>query len=250
MKCARCRTFTESTCSTPVRVSVRVSVRIVGGECGGSRKPCAARAIRRACACDNVDVEPALVGECTDANLVGGGDRLSPRDRPLAGLTGPGVMIRVVLEDDFLPLERFLLARPPSKPENPGVLSHRGRRLAARVSATAAALALAGTAIVLNGQARTGAALEAAADSVARAGSPTSGSLTIANLSFTPNNLTIAKGGTLTVTNNSTFVHSITSDAIASDGKPLFDVLLPIGAQNVSVPISTLGGGTYTFHCK
>jgi len=159
-------------------------------------------------------------------------------------------MIRVVLEDDFLPLERFRLARPPSKPENPGVLSHRGRRLAARVSATAAALALAGTAIVLNGQARTGAALEAAADSVARADSPTSGSITISNLSFTPNNLTIAKGGTLTVTNNSTFVHSITSDAIASDGKPLFDVLLPIGAQNVSVPISTLGGGTYTFHCK
>jgi hypothetical protein len=45
--------------------------------------------------------------------------------------------------------------------ENPWVLR---RRLAARVSATAAALALAGTAVVLNGQASTEATLHAAAD--------------------------------------------------------------------------------------
>ena len=30
MKCARCSTLTESTCSTPVRSTVRARVRIVG----------------------------------------------------------------------------------------------------------------------------------------------------------------------------------------------------------------------------
>ena len=48
MKWARWSTLTESTCSTPVRARVRARVRIVGCSWGGSRKPCAANAIRRA----------------------------------------------------------------------------------------------------------------------------------------------------------------------------------------------------------
>ena len=49
MKWARCSTLTESTWSTPVRSTVRLRVRMVGGSWGLSRNPCAASAIRRAC---------------------------------------------------------------------------------------------------------------------------------------------------------------------------------------------------------
>jgi spore coat protein A len=129
-------------------------------------------------------------------------------------------------------------------------VQQRNRRVAGRVTATALALALAGAAVALNGQARSRATLEAAASSVAQADSPDSGAITIDNLAFTPSHLTIAKGGTLTVTNNSDFIHSITSDAIDGDGDPLFDVLLPAHTANIPVPIATLGGGTYTFFCK
>src|SRR3954453_6073884 len=103
MKWARCSTFTESTCRTPVRLTVRPRVRIVGGEWGGSRKPCAASAIRRAWARDSVAVEPARVGEGTDANLAAVADSPS--------VTGPRMVMRVVLEDDFGPRLAIRLAR-------------------------------------------------------------------------------------------------------------------------------------------
>src|SRR5262249_4938606 len=62
---------------------------------------------------------------------------------------------------------------------------------------------------------------------------------------------TIAKGGTLTIDNQDTqsLTHSITSDAIGPNGKPLFDVVVAAG-QSAAVPISGLGGGPPTFPCK
>jgi spore coat protein A, manganese oxidase len=137
--------------------------------------------------------------------------------------------------------------------ENPWVLSHRGRRRAGRVAATAVALALAGAAVVLNGQARTGAALEATADSVAQADAVDTATIHIVNISqgFDPKILTLAKGGTLFVTNDDPqFTHSFTSDAIGADGKPLFDVVLAPGETKEITVVPTLGGGTYTYYCR
>jgi FtsP/CotA-like multicopper oxidase with cupredoxin domain/plastocyanin len=115
------------------------------------------------------------------------------------------------------------------------------------------ALALAGAAVVLNGQARSGASLQASADAVSQVDSPASAEIHILGVTqgFDPKTTTVAKGGTLTVFNDDAqgITHSITSDAIGADGKPLFDVVIPAG-QSKSVPISGLGGGTYTFFCK
>jgi FtsP/CotA-like multicopper oxidase with cupredoxin domain len=66
---------------------------------------------------------------------------------------------------------------------------------------------------------------------------------------FVPKNVTIAKGGTLFVHNNDSMDHSITSQAVGSDGNPLFNVKVPPGAMK-QVPVSTLGGGTYDFYCR
>src|SRR3954465_6114703 len=146
MKCARCSTLTESTWITPVRARVRLSVRIVGGSCGGSRKPWAARATRRACAGDS-DVRRAVTptdrrgdGERTDANLAVAGDN------PRSG---------VVRRDDFRPTLADRLAPALDSAQNRGVRFSGGMtrsRVLGRLAATTAALALAGTAVVLMGQ--------------------------------------------------------------------------------------------------
>jgi FtsP/CotA-like multicopper oxidase with cupredoxin domain len=129
----------------------------------------------------------------------------------------------------------------------------RGRRLVGRVTATAAALALAGAAVVMMGAGTPRASLQAAADSTTGSTSPTSGHIDINGFAFTPSDLTIAEGGTLTVTNYTAATHTITSNAIAPSGKPLFNVLIPAatsGPVTVDVPISGLGGGSYRFYCK
>ncbi len=128
------------------------------------------------------------------------------------------------------------------------------RRLAGRVTATATALALAGTAVVLMSQAAPRSSLQAAADrSALETTAPTSATISISGIAggFTPKVTVVAKGGSLTVTNNdsSGFAHSITSQALGPNGKPLFDVTVLQG-QTRSVPISTLGGGTYHYFCK
>ena len=80
------------------------------------------------------------------------------------------------------------------------------RRLAGRVTATATAVALAGTAVVLMSQAQPGASLEAATGSVAAADAPTSATIEIVQVSdfnwrFEPSDQPLAVGGTLTVHN-------------------------------------------------
>src|SRR5262245_135806 len=66
MKCARWSTLTESTWSTPVRSSVRLKVRMVGGVCRGSRNPWAASAILRAWARESVSVTPRTQPRAAD----------------------------------------------------------------------------------------------------------------------------------------------------------------------------------------
>jgi spore coat protein A len=120
-------------------------------------------------------------------------------------------------------------------------------RLRGTVAAAAVGvLALASTmAATLGG----GAAADAASSPAA---APMSATVTIVGtfggFLFTPSKVTVAKGGTLTVVNATTSAHTFTSDALGSDGNPIFYVTLP-PLTTANVPIATLGGGTYTFYC-
>jgi spore coat protein A len=112
-------------------------------------------------------------------------------------------------------------------------------------------MALAGAAVVLMGQGTTGTALEAdGVGATPATSSVTDGHIDISGFTFTPDDLSVVKGGTLTVSNNDVFAHTFTSDAVGANGKPLFDVTIPGSTPDVTIPISTLGGGTYTYHCK
>ena len=124
-------------------------------------------------------------------------------------------------------------------------------RVLGRLSATTAALALAGTAVVLMNAGQAGTGLVAAGDQVTTTTTTvTDGHIDVSNFTFSPGTITVAKGGTLTVTNHDSFAHTFTSDAVGPDGRPLFNVSLPANATDVPIPISTLGGGTYTYHCN
>jgi FtsP/CotA-like multicopper oxidase with cupredoxin domain len=85
-----------------------------------------------------------------------------------------------------------------------------------------------------------------------RIDAPTAATITIANGSraFTPANVTLAKGGTLTVYNRDSDRHSVTSDDKDSTGSPLFSVIVNPGAPPTKVPgVENLAPGTYDFHC-
>src|SRR5262245_24618813 len=148
----------------------------------------------------------------------------------------------------------FRWPRPGGRAENPWVLSLRGRRLGARVSATAVALALAGTAVVLNGQASTDAALEAAAGGQPATTQPTSATITIKPATFggkfVPKTVSLATGGTLKVVNTTGLTHSFTSVAVGNDGRPLFDVRLTAGTTKTIGAVSSLPDGVYGFYCR
>jgi len=164
------------------------------------------------------------------------------------------LMIPVVLEDDFRPGRAIPLAPRMTSPENPWVLSLRGRRLAGRVTATAGAFALAATAVLLNGQASPNAALEAAAGSRAVADAADAATITITSIGFNswkfePANTDLAVGGTLKVFNNTSTPHTITSVAVGDDG-PLFDVRIAPGETKTITTASTLRDGTYSFYCR
>jgi FtsP/CotA-like multicopper oxidase with cupredoxin domain/plastocyanin len=81
---------------------------------------------------------------------------------------------------------------------------------------------------------------------------PTSATITINNVrtGFQPKNVSIARGGTLTVENNDTInTHSVTSVAVGGDGSPLFNVKIPPG-KTKDIPVSNLGDGVYDFYCR
>jgi plastocyanin len=60
--------------------------------------------------------------------------------------------------------------------------------------------------------------------------------------------ITLAKGGTLKVTNNSASPHTLTSNATAG-GNPLFNVSVQPHRTVVVPGVSRLAPGTYKFHC-
>ena len=131
-----------------------------------------------------------------------------------------------------------------------------GSRLVGRVTATTAALALAGTAVVLMGQGRSGAALEAAADSAtAKTTAPSAATIEIVQAGpfswkFNPSTVQLAVGGTLTVVNNTGNPHTFTSVAAGNNGSKLFNVKLPAGAIKTVGAIPGLTDGVYGFYCN
>ena len=125
----------------------------------------------------------------------------------------------------------------------------------ARGRVGAVALAVGALVVSLVAMTALGPGISAAADraSTHRRTAPTSATVTITPAlvggTFTPGTVTVAKGGTLTVVNTTSIAHTFTSEALGSDGNPLFDVSVPAGAT-VSIPVSTLGGGSYSYYCR
>ncbi len=189
------------------------------------------------------------VGEGTDANLAAAGD--SPR------VTGPRVMVPVVLEDDFRPTRPNRLAPGGAGALRiPGVLELRGKRLAGRVAATVAACALAAVALVLDGQADSDAALQAAGG---QCGAAADGPAT-ATIKIVPAGLrlevrarattTVAVGGTLTVVNNDrcrTRSRRWRSATTASRCSTSRSTRARPSRSSRSRPC---GDGTYAFYCR
>ena len=150
-----------------------------------------------------------------------------------------------------------MLAPAAFNADNPGVRLRGGRGWAGRLTATTSALALAGAALVMLAQGTAATQLQAAADGTGTTSTaPTSGHIDIETgaggiFHFVPNNLTIAKGGTLTISNNTPYPHTFTSRAFGPSGvSPLFNVTIDGFATDKSIPISALGGGTYDFYCR
>jgi len=81
---------------------------------------------------------------------------------------------------------------------------------------------------------------------------PSSATVTIdpGSRAFTPANITIAQGGTLTVYNRDSSRHSVTSDDKDANGAALFSQIVNPGDPPTTVAnISNLAPGTYNFHC-
>ena len=129
------------------------------------------------------------------------------------------------------------------------------RPVLARVTATVAALALAGTAVVLMGQARPG-GLEATADRSASASTAPDHvhdrRSTARRVASSHARSPLAKGGTLTIVNNDTqrLLHNFTSTAIGPNGKPLFDVDLPPGAVHGRAGRRRSAAAPTSYYCK
>ncbi len=136
------------------------------------------------------------------------------------------------------------------------MLELRGKRLAGRVTATVAACALAAVALVLNGQADSDATLQAAGGPAARADAPATATIMIVNAGlngwkFEQSNYDLAVGGELTVVNNTSVPHTVTSVAVGDHG-PLFDVTVQPGVNQAKTiaAASTLRDGTFAFFCR
>ena len=66
---------------------------------------------------------------------------------------------------------------------------------------------------------------------------------------FSPRTVSLERGGTLTVVNNDNVAHSVTSDAVGTQGDPLFDLVIPAHATRSLTLPSDLGAGRYPFYC-
>jgi FtsP/CotA-like multicopper oxidase with cupredoxin domain len=68
--------------------------------------------------------------------------------------------------------------------------------------------------------------------------------------SYKTPNVTVAAGGTVTVQNQATITHTVTSDIDGAGGKPLFNVKVPAGETRSFTIAGTMANGDYGFHCS
>ncbi len=66
---------------------------------------------------------------------------------------------------------------------------------------------------------------------------------------FSPQTVSVERGGAITVVNNDNVTHSVTSDAVGTQGDPLFDLVVPSHATRTLVIPPDLGAGQYAFYC-
>jgi plastocyanin len=80
--------------------------------------------------------------------------------------------------------------------------------------------------------------------------------ITIANMAYSPLNLEVPPGATVTVTNQDSFVHSVTSEAAAGDFTPgsvhdiSFDTGPFTGQKSFLIPSSALDGAVIPYYCS
>ncbi len=67
---------------------------------------------------------------------------------------------------------------------------------------------------------------------------------------FSPQDVSIERGGQLTVVNDDNMAHTVTSEAVGTQGDPLFDLTVPSHATRTLVLPATLGAGEYAFYCS
>src|SRR6478735_2523369 len=67
---------------------------------------------------------------------------------------------------------------------------------------------------------------------------------------FSPPDVSVERGGQLTVVNNDNMAHTVTSEAVGTQGDPLFDLTVPSHATRTLVLPATLGAGEYAFYCS
>jgi spore coat protein A, manganese oxidase len=89
---------------------------------------------------------------------------------------------------------------------------------------------------------------------VPTARAPTSATIVIGNNAqakgYKTKVVTISQGGSLNVVNLDMIEHTVTSDALSSSGRPLFDQFVSPGATTSIPAASKLAAGTYIFHCQ
>ena len=66
---------------------------------------------------------------------------------------------------------------------------------------------------------------------------------------FSPQTVSAERGGAITIVNNDNVTHSVTSDAVGTQGDPLFDLVIPSHATRTLVIPADLGAGQYAFYC-
>lgn len=70
------------------------------------------------------------------------------------------------------------------------------------------------------------------------------------SVTFTPREVSLAGGGTLTLVNLDSLDHTVTSVATDAGGTPLFDVRVPAGTSATITGVEALAEGSYAFFCK
>ena len=199
----------------------------MGASWGGSRKPWAASAIRRAWAWESERTAPNLA---------------VPADSRRG----------VLLGDDLCPPSALALVAGARVTHNHRMRIRGGRSIGAVVTAGVSGAAVLGLALAsTNASAASPPRPAALAGAGVAAGVGVDTATITASLlnGFSPQTVDLNPGGTLSVQNTDIVTHTFTSDAVDAQGDPLFDVTIGPGQTKTITAVSSLGDGTYGYHC-